>query len=117
MKKRQRSGRLSDFLTKELSVIIRNEIRDPRVGLITITDVVVSNDNSHAKIYFTSLVDESQRKSIEEVLNNAKGFLRTRISQSLNMRSSPALRFFYDEVSERSNRINELLAAAKSYTD
>ena len=52
MKKRQRSGRLSDFLTKELSVIIRNEIRDPRVGLITITDVVVSNDNSHAKIYF-----------------------------------------------------------------
>jgi ribosome-binding factor A len=51
------------------------------------------------------------------VLNNAKGFLRTRISQSLNMRSSPALRFFYDEISERSNRINELLAAAKSHTD
>lgn len=93
--------------------MVRNEVRDPRVGLATITAVETSPELDHARIYFTSLGDdEEERAEIQAGLNSAAPFIRTQLSRRLHMRRVPELHFLYDRMLDEATRIEQLLREA-----
>lgn len=93
-----RSQRVADHLQRELSGLIQHEIRDPRVGMVSITGVDVSRDLGYAKVHYTVLGANSSEEASEstEVLNKAAGFLRSQMSRDSSMRRLPQLRFYFD---------------------
>ncbi|CAA0080648.1 30S ribosome-binding factor [BD1-7 clade bacterium] len=109
-----RPQRVADFLRKELSQLIQQEIRDPRVGMVSLTDVEVSRDLTHARIYITILGcdDADSAKESVKVLNGAAGFLRSLIAKSTTMRTTPSLRFFFDESVIRGSHLSALIDKA-----
>jgi ribosome-binding factor A len=107
-----RAARIADQMQRDLSDLIRKELKDPRVGLVTITAVEVTRDLSHAKVYITSLSGaESTDRSIQ-ALQHAAGFLRTQLSHTLKVRSIPQLHFVYDASVERGARLSQLIDQA-----
>lgn len=109
-----RSQRVADYLQRELSGIIQREVRDPRVGMISVTGVDVSRDIGHAKIHYTVLGANSSddAKESTDVLNRAAGFLRTQLSRDSNMRSVPQLRFYFDSSVGRGRYMEDLIGRA-----
>lgn len=107
-----RSRRIADQVQRELSDIIRLELKDPRVGMITITDVDVSPDNKNASVFFTVLGDQERIASALAGLNRAAGFLRSELAQRMEMRSVPQLRFVHDASVERGMHLSQLIDAA-----
>lgn len=115
-KEYSRAQRVGDFIKRELSKAIQFEIRDPRVGMVSITDVDVSRDMSHAKVYFTALGKDNQEdaKEAEAALNNAAGFLRSHIARSNTARITPKLRFYFDSSVVRGTHLSNLIDKAVS---
>ena len=112
MKKGQgRPQRLGDQIQREVSDLIRLEVRDPRVGMITITSVDVSPDVKHAKIFFTVLEKEKLPETLAG-LNRSAGFLRSQLAKRIKMYTTPELRFVYDESVERGDHLSRLIDAA-----
>lgn len=109
-----RGRRIADQIQRELSDIIRLEIKDPRVGMVTITDVEVTQDNAHAKVFFTTLGEPVQQEAAGRALNHAAGFLRSALAQRLKLRTVPQLRFDYDASVERGMRLSRLIDEAVS---
>lgn len=107
-----RSRRIADQVQRELSDIIRLELKDPRVGMITITDVDVSPDNKNARVYFTVLGDKLRIDDATAGLRNAAGFLRSCLAHRMEMRSVPHLQFRYDASVERGMRLSQLIDTA-----
>jgi len=107
-----RSRRIADQIQRELSDIIRLELKDPRVGMITIIDVEVSHDQSHARVFFTSLGDASSVADSTKGLQHAAGFLRSELAHRMKLRVVPQLQFKYDESVERGMRLSSLIDAA-----
>ena len=107
-----RSRRIAEQIQRELSDIIRLELKDPRVGMITLTDVEVSHDQSHARIFFTSLGDPSSIAETVKGLQHAAGFLRSELAHRMKLRLVPQLQFKYDESVERGMRLSSLIDAA-----
>ncbi|MCP3907035.1 MAG: 30S ribosome-binding factor RbfA [Oceanicoccus sp.] len=122
-KEYSRTQRVGDFLKQELASLIQFEVRDPRVGMVSITDVEVSRDMSHAKVFMTVLGKDSEEEASEsiEVLNKAAGFLRTQIAKNNNARTTPRLRFYFDSSVGRgqhlSNLIDKAVSADKAFSD
>lgn len=108
-----RAQRVGDLIQRELSEIIRRELRDPRVGLITLTAVEVSPDCAHAKIYFTCLNTEHVPSALAG-LNRASGFLRSQLGRRMSIFSTPELHFEFDESVERGDRLSRLIEAANA---
>ena len=103
-----RPQKLGDLIQRELSELLQRELRDPRVGMITITGVDVSPDFSHAKVFFTVL--EKQRlEDAREGLRRAAGFLRSQLARRIKLYTTPELRFEYDESVERGDRLSRLI--------
>jgi ribosome-binding factor A len=111
-KETPRSTRLADQIQRDLAELIRRELKDPRVGLITITDVEVSRDLSHAKVYVSSLTDTETHAHTVGALQHAAGFLRARLGHALRVRQVPELHFVYDESVERGIRLSRLIDEA-----
>jgi ribosome-binding factor A len=107
-----RRARIADQIQRELAEVIRLELRDPRVGMVTLTGVEVSRDQSHAKVFFTVLGAESAARDAREGLQRAAGFLRTSIAHRLSTRSVPELHFEFDESVERGVRLSRLIDEA-----
>lgn len=107
-KNSSRRGRLGDVLHRELAKLIRDECSDPRIGMVTISGVEVSDDLSFAKVYVTVMDDEQQKTSIE-ALNHAAGFFRTQLSKHLTLRVAPRVRFIYDDSLRIGSRMDQLL--------
>jgi ribosome-binding factor A len=107
-----RRARIADQIQRELAELIRTELRDPRVGMVTLTGVEVSGDQSHAKIFFTVLGAESVAQEALEGLQHAAGFLRTGLARRLSTRSVPDLHFEHDESVERGMRLSKLIDEA-----
>ncbi|MEM9305242.1 MAG: 30S ribosome-binding factor RbfA [Pseudomonadota bacterium] len=107
-----RSERVAGQLRRELAQLIWSEVKDPRLGPVTVTDVEVSRDLAHAKVYVES-ADPSTRKDSIRALSSAAGFLRRCLGRTLHMRVIPELHFIYDDSVERGNRIDSLLASAR----
>ncbi len=107
-----RSRRIAEQVQRELSDIVRLELKDPRVGMITITDVEVSPDQSHARIFFTLLGDQPKIDDAATGLQHAAGFLRSQLAQRMKLRIVPHLQFKYDQSVERGMRLSQLIDAA-----
>jgi len=106
-----RNLRVADFLRGELASIMRDQMRDPRVGAVNVTDVRVSKDLSVADVYVSSLDirDTDGHDSLIAVLNKASGFLRSELAKRNSMRGTPKPRFHYDAVIERGPRLERLI--------
>jgi ribosome-binding factor A len=103
-----RPQRLGDLIQREVSDLIRDEVRDPRVGMITITSVDVSPDMSHAKVFFTVLEKDKLPDTLAG-LGRSAGFLRSQLAKRIKMYTTPQLRFVYDESVEQGDRISRLI--------
>ena len=106
-----RATRLADQIQRDLADLIRLEVRDPRVGLVTITTVEVTRDLSHARVFVTSLTETAAAESVQ-ALTHAAGFLRSRLAQTLKLRTIPELHFVYDASVERGVRLSKLIDEA-----
>ncbi len=104
-----RSRRIAEQVQRELSDIIRLELKDPRVGMITIVDVEVSHDQSHARVFFTLLGDQQAVEESTRGLQHAAGFLRSELAHRMRLRVVPQLQFKYDESVERGMRLSRLI--------
>ena len=109
-----RSQRVADYLQRELSTLIQREVRDPRVGMVSVTGVDVSRDIGYAKVHYTVLGADygDAAKESTEVLNKAAGFLRKQLSRDSNMRSVPQLRFYFDNSVGRGRYMEDLIDRA-----
>jgi len=104
-----RAQRIADQIQRELAELVRLELRDPRVKLITITGVDVTRDYAHAKVYFTLLGTGADVEACLEGLRHSAGFLRSALSHRLSTHSVPALAFVHDESVERGMRLSQLI--------
>jgi ribosome-binding factor A len=116
------NDRLAQQINKQLAIILQKEVRDPRVGILTITDITITKDLSLVKVYFTNLdinLDKNplgspdSPDSVAKLLNNMAGFLRTELASKISVRHMPELRFYQDDSIVRGNRIEELLDKIK----
>ena len=109
-----RSHRVADFIQRELSILIRGELKDPRLSpMMTISSVEVSRDLSVARIYF-SVFDAEEKGPTLEALASASGFLRKQLARRMQTRSVPQLRFYYDDSAEHGAHMSALIANAVS---
>jgi ribosome-binding factor A len=112
MPRYRRTDRINELLREEIALMVRNEVRDPRVGLATITAVETSPELDHARIYVTTLGDEQERSEVLAGLASAAPFIRTQLSKRLRMRRVPELHFQYDRMLDEATRIEQLLREA-----
>ena len=114
-----RAERVSDAVQQELAVLIRDEVRDPRVGMVSVTDVGVSRDLAYAKIHVTFVGDRDQEEIGQAVraLNGAAGYLRKLLAASIKLRSTPKVTFNYDESGLRGQHLSALIDYAMSTQD
>jgi ribosome-binding factor A len=102
--------RINESVKEALSTIISAEgLKDPRVGFVTLTGVRVSRDLRHAKVYLSVLGTSAERESTMEALENSRGYLQSRLGQSLHLRRTPQLQFFYDDALDNALHIQKLL--------
>ena len=102
-----RIERINEMIKREISVMLLEEIRDPRLKFVTIISVDVSKDLQHAKVFYSVL--GHNLKAAEEALENAKGFVRRLVGQRVVMRYTPQIDFIYDRTIEYSDRIEQTL--------
>jgi ribosome-binding factor A len=107
-----RSARIADQIQRSLAEVIRLELRDPRVGLITLTGVELSRDQSHAKVFFTVLGGATASDDALAGLQRAAGFLRSGLAHRLTTRKVPELHFAFDESVERGVHLSRLIDEA-----
>ncbi len=106
-----RSERMAELLRHELAEIVRDEIKDPRLGFVSFTEIRMSRDLSHAVVYSSVLNSESQDEAIE-ILNRAVGFIRKEIARRIRARIVPTLKFVVDESVIRGEAMDELISEA-----
>lgn len=113
-KEYSRTQRIGDQMQRELAQLIRREVKDPRVGLVTITAVDVSRDVGHAKVYVTVMGEEGPEAIAQsiKVLNTAAGFLRMQLGREMKLRSVPQLHFHYDSSVSRGAHLSALIERA-----
>ncbi len=104
-----RAWRVGEQIQRELSELIRSEVRDPRVGMVTVMGVDLSADLAHAKVYVSSLDPAHDLDEAVAALNRAAGFLRGRLGRRLRIRTVPELRFLRDDSVERGVRLTHLI--------
>ena len=105
-----RSLRIAEQIRRELSMLIREQVKDPRVTDFSITEVVVSKDLSSAKIFYSPFSDHANVKDLQAGLQSSAAFMRKALGRQLHMRAIPQLIFVYDDTEERSARMEALLA-------
>jgi ribosome-binding factor A len=111
-----RGERVADYLQRELAQLIQQQVRDPRLGMVSVNEVRVSRDMAHAKVYVT-LLDRDDAEAAEDsiaILNKAAGFLRSQIARSSTMRTTPRLQFVFDSSVSRGNYLSSLIDKAVS---
>jgi len=108
-----RQDRVTEAIRQEVSVIIHDELKDPRLGFVTITRVEMTPDLRYAKIFFSVLGKEEDYKKTKDALDSALGFIRKLIAQRINLRLAPEIGFEDDRSTEYSVRIEEILNEIK----
>ncbi|WP_372613594.1 30S ribosome-binding factor RbfA [Halomonas sp.] len=114
MREFKRTDRVAEQLQKELAVLIQREVKDPRLGMVTVSGVEVSRDLGYADVHVTLLGDDAPERIKEnlKVLKQASGFLRSQIARRIKLRHVPELRFHYDESVVRGQRLSSLIDEA-----
>jgi len=104
----KRSERISKLLHIEISKIIQ-QLKDPRLGLVTVTDLVLTDDLSEAKVFFSLIGSEEKSSDIADILTKASGFIRHKLCERVYLKEVPNLRFIYDDTSIKAVRIFSIL--------
>lgn len=104
-----RVERVADQVKELVSQLLSFEVRDPGVGLVTVTHVKVTGDLQLAQVYYTIIGDARERRETAKALERATAFVRRRVAENLNLRRAPELRFHYDDHVERQERVETLL--------
>ncbi|MDP3702214.1 MAG: 30S ribosome-binding factor RbfA [Hylemonella sp.] len=105
-----RGFKVADQIQRDLTELIARELKDPRVGIVTLQSVEVTPDYAHAKVYFSVLVGDPQET--QDALNQAAGFLRNGLFKRLHIHTVPTLHFLFDRTTERAADMNALIAQA-----
>lgn len=114
---RVRTNRVAEQIKKELGIIIQREMKDPRIGFITVTGVEVTNDLSQAKVFISIMGDAEQQAESLRALEKAQGFLRSEIGSRIQMRHVPELVFKRDQSIEYGSKIESIIAQLKTSED
>lgn len=108
-----RSDRIGEQVMREVAMVLRTEMSDPRLNLVTISTVQMSRDAAHATVLFTVMNgDDERRTQVAKILNGAAGFIRHILGKRLRLRSIPQLHFRFDEVPERGAHLSALIDSA-----
>lgn len=107
-----RGYRVADQIQRDLTELMARELKDPRVGMVTINSVEVTPDYAHAKVHFSLLVGDPEQTEL--ALNQAAGFLRNGLFKRLHIHTVPTLHFHFDRTTERAADMNALIAKAVS---
>lgn len=107
-----RVRRVAEQIQRELADLIRLELKDPRVGMVTVTDVEVTSDYSHAKVYISTLGGDARVEEALKGLESAAGFLRSQVSHRMKLRIMPMLHFLHDTSIERGMQMDRLIDEA-----
>jgi ribosome-binding factor A len=108
-----RGARVADQIQRDLSELLRLEVKDPRIGLITLTDVEITPDYAHAKIYYSVLPDTpEQLEKTAQGLAACRGFLRSRLGRMLRIHQTPDLHFVLDDTAARAIAMSQLIDQA-----
>ncbi len=110
----KRSDRLGEVIKEEISLILLDGIKDPRIGFVTITRVRMSDDLKNARVYFTVFGGEGERKNCQEGLDWAKGYIKRILGSKLRIKYIPSLIFVFDDSLDYGNRIESLINDIKS---
>ena len=105
-----RTDRVAEQIQRELAELLRLQVKDPRVHMITLTGVEVTRDYGHAKVFYTTL--EGASKAVEQGLEHASGFLRSQLAHVMKLRITPQLHFVYDASVERGAHLSQLIDQA-----
>ena len=111
--KSERMRRVDEAVRQVLGDALAQDLKDPRIGFVTVTDVDTSPDLRHARVYVSVLGDEQARAATLDGLEHAHGFLQRRISRELNLKHTPTLEFTYDATTDRALRVGELISSAE----
>lgn len=103
----------SERVRELVASAVRSQVKDPRLGMITITDARMTGDLREATVYYTVLGDASAKKDTATALNSAKGLLRSTVGRALGLRHAPSLAFVLDDVPDHAKQIDDLLAVAQ----
>ena len=112
----QRSDRVAEQVRRDLADLIRVELKDPRVGMISLTAVELTPDYAHAKVFFTTL-DSEHLAEIQVGLKRAAGFLRRELGRRIHIHTLPELHFVYDNSLERGASMSQLIDQASALSD
>ena len=104
-----RDGHLEETLRRSIATALHLEVEDPRVGYVTVSEVRLNRDRTVARVFYTVLGDEEERRTSLEGLKRCRGYLRQIVGDQIRMRAVPELRFTYDESLDRSFQIEETL--------
>jgi len=104
-----RVERIADHIKDQVSQLLSFEVKDPAVGLLTVTHVKLTGDMGLAHVYYTLVGDEVERRKTERALERATAFVRRRLAEDMNLRRAPDVRFHYDDNLERQERVAMLL--------
>jgi ribosome-binding factor A len=104
-----RMRRVDEAIRQVIGEALAADLKDPRVGFVTVTDVKTSSDLRHARVYVSVLGPESEREDTLAALRHAHGYLQGRIARELRLKRTPALEFAYDDTGERAMRIDALI--------
>jgi len=105
----ERMRRVDEAVRQVLSDALSHDVKDPRVGFVTVTDVKTSPDLRHARVYVSVLGDPASREASMEGLRSAHGFLQGRVAGELHLKHTPSLQFVYDDTAERAQRLVQLI--------
>ena len=108
-----RQRRVGDQIQKEISTLLLREVKDPRIGFVTLTAVDVSGDLRIAKVYYTVLGEESKREDTKKALEKASPFIRRELGRRLRLRFTPELQFHYDASLDYGNKIESMIKDLK----
>jgi ribosome-binding factor A len=108
--KRERMGRIDTELQRELARLISTELKDPRLGFVTVTRVEITNDLQSAKVFVSIIGDRHVAKQSMEALENARGFLRGELGHAVSLRHTPSISFVEDRSTERAIALSKVLA-------
>lgn len=112
-----RKDRVSEQVRRELADLIRTELKDPRVGMVSITDVEVTADYAHAKVYFSTLAGSENVSVVMEGLQKSSGFLRRELGKRIRIHTTPQLHFVFDQSLERGADLSKLIQAAVAISE
>lgn len=105
-----KNDKMNSICQRAISEIVQFELKNPKLGFVTITDVQVTNDNSYAKVYVSFLGKQERNEAGLKILNQSKGFIRSELAKRLSIRKTPELIFVQDKSLEQGNRIESILS-------